>query len=329
VLAALAAALVGVLVLQGVRGGVGDPTAPAAQMSHRAVVLDSGLLVFREGLESILVLAAITASFMGANQSLRRPVGGGAAAGLAATVATWFAVVALIGRVGLGALQLQAATGLIAVAVLMVVLNWFFHRVYWTGWISRQNRTRKRLMGMRGRNARRNLMLGLAGLGFASVYREGFEVVLFLQTLRLRYGTASVVEGVVVGGALVAAIGVVTFLAHHRLPYKRMLVVTGVMIGVVFVGMVGETVQELQLAGWLPTTPLGIPIPGWVGTWFATFPTAEGLVCQAVAAGFVLGSYELAEQLRYRRPRRRGDTPARRPDAPPDPRAAAFSGQRP
>src|SRR5579862_4828751 len=46
-------------------GGVPDPTAPGTHLSHGAVVLDSGLLVFREGLEAVLVLAALTASFVG------------------------------------------------------------------------------------------------------------------------------------------------------------------------------------------------------------------------------------------------------------------------
>ena len=98
-----------VLVVQGLSGGVSNPTDPSTKMSHGAVVFDSALLVFREGLESILVLAAFTASFMGANQSLRRPVGAGAALGIAATVATWFIVVAVIGGLGVGALELQAA----------------------------------------------------------------------------------------------------------------------------------------------------------------------------------------------------------------------------
>jgi high-affinity iron transporter len=325
VLGVLAGFLVAVLALQGISGGVNDPTDPTTRMSHTAVVFDSGLLVFREGLESILVLAAFTASFMGANQSLRRPVGAGAAAGIAATVATWFVVVAAIGELGVGALELQAATGLIALVVLVVVLNWFFHRVYWTGWISSHNRTRKRLQAGSGPRAHRNLMLGLAGLGFASVYREGFEVVLFLQSLRLRYGNGAVLEGVAVACVLVAAMGGVTFMAHHRLPYKRMLVGTGVLIGFVFVGMVGETVQEWQLAGWLPTTTLHLHIPAWIGTWFATFPTLEGLGFQALAVLLVVGSYLLAEELRYRRPARRGLQPAVRLERPPEPATAAHA----
>jgi high-affinity iron transporter len=51
----------------GASGGVPDPTASTSHLSHGAVLLDSGLLVFREGLETILVIAAVTASMLGAN----------------------------------------------------------------------------------------------------------------------------------------------------------------------------------------------------------------------------------------------------------------------
>ena len=61
--------------------------------------------------------------------------------------------------------------------------------------------------------------------------------------------------------------GVLTFVAHRRLPYRRMLVFTGVMLGLVLLVMVGEQAQEMQLAHWLPTTPVGALqriIPGWI-----------------------------------------------------------------
>ena len=66
-----------------------DPT-EAPRLSNGAVVLDSGILVLREGLECILVLAAVTASFIGTHRSLRRPVAIGGVVAFAATVATWF-----------------------------------------------------------------------------------------------------------------------------------------------------------------------------------------------------------------------------------------------
>ena len=94
-------------------------------------------------------------------------------------------------------------------------------------------------------------------------------------------------EGVALGLALTAVVGVITFLAHRHMPYKRMLVLTGVMLGVVLIVMVGESIQEMQLAGWLPETTVALSIPGWVGLWFAVFPTVEGLVAQALAAALV------------------------------------------
>jgi len=146
-LAAPAVALAGVLVWQIVtaHGGTPDPTA-IPHLGHGAVVADSAILVFREGLECILVLAAITAGLNDAHRIHRRPIAAGAGVGAVASLATWFVVVAALGALGGTSLDVQAATGLLAVVVLLVVMNWFFHRIYWTGWISSHNRRRRRLL---------------------------------------------------------------------------------------------------------------------------------------------------------------------------------------
>jgi len=318
----LAVAAAGLLIWQLVSGtgGTPDPTDPTSHLSHLAVVIDSGILVLREGLETILVLAVLTASMRGDNSVYRKPLALGGLGALGAAVVTWFIAIAVTDAVGPGSLDLQAATGLLAIVVLLVVMNWFFHKVYWTGWIASHNRRRKALMGDAGSAGRQRTILGLVLLGFTSVYREGFEVVLFLQNLRLRYGSGVVLEGVVVGLLLVAAIGWLTFGLQSKLPYKKMLVATGIMLGVVLLVMVGESVQELQQAGWIGTTPINIAIPGWMGLWFAIFPNVQTIVAQVVAAILVVGSYFLAEEMRVRRPRRRGADPsetAERQSAPP------------
>ena len=286
--------------------GVPDPTASGAHLSHGAVVVDSALLVFREGLEAVLVLAAFTASFVGADRALRKPVAAGASVALGASVVTWFVAIWIIGALGGPGLDVQAATGLLAVAVLLVVMNWFFHKVYWTGWIAAHNRRRRELQGTPVQPG------GCCSASRSSAsppsIREGFEIVLFLQNLRLTAGSTTVLEGVALGLALTVAVGAVTFFFQHRLPYRRMLVATGVLLGFVLLVMVGESVQELQLAGWLPTHSLGVSFPGWMGLWLALFPTVEGVIAQLLAALLVVGSYLLAEEIRVRRPRRRAAT---------------------
>jgi high-affinity iron transporter len=310
---ALLALVAGLLAWQlaSVAGGTPNPVDPTVHLSRFAVVLDSGILVLREGLETVLVLTVLTASMRGSGSVYRRPLSIGAAVGFGAAVVTWFIAIAVTNAVGPGSLDLQAATGLLAIVVLLVVMNWFFHRIYWTGWISHHNKRRQALVAGSGSSRAQRTLFGLALLGFTSVYREGFEVVLFLQNLRLRYGSGVVLEGVALGLVLVAVIGYLTFGLQKRLPYKRMLVATGIMLGVVLLVMVGESVQELQQAGWIGTTTIPVAVPGWMGLWFSIFPNVETVVAQVLAAVIVIGSYFLAEELKVRRPRRRDPRPDR------------------
>ena len=286
-------------------GGAPDPTALNSPSAVKA--LDIAVLVFREGLECILVLAAITASMKGSTQSYQRPVAAGAALAFVATLITWFGVVGMVDALSdrLPALDVQAGTGLLAVVVLLVVMNWFFHKVYWTGWISMHNRRKRTLMSDAGtaEQKAKRVLIGLAVLGFTSLYREGFEVVLFLQSYRLKMGGNVVLAGVVAGLVLTSIVAVLTFIAHRKLPYRKMLVFTGFMLGVVLLVMVGEQAQEMQLAHWISTTP--IPslehlLPAWVGLWFSVFPNVESLLMQGIALVIVLGSYFIARNDMFR-----------------------------
>lgn len=311
----LAAAVSIVVLSWHAKGGTTDPASLPAdhRLSNTTVVLDSAILVFREGLETILVLAAVVASFLGANKVYRRPVAAGGGLAILAGIATWFVAVWLIGAIGgNGGLSVQAATGLPALIVLLTVMNWFFHKVYWTGWIKSHHKRRRSLLSADAETNKRRLLLGFALLGFTSVYRECFEIVIFLQNLREIYGASVVLEGVVIGGLFTGAAGVLTFGLHQRLPYKRLLIITGVMLLFVLLVSVGEEVNEMQLAGWIGTTEIhGLYIPGWMGTWFSLFNNWETFIGQGIALAIVLGSYFAAQYTRVWRPRRRGEQAAR------------------
>jgi high-affinity iron transporter len=290
--------ILGVLIWQGVTAhGNPDPTVDGVRPV--AAVVDTGILVFREGLEAILVLAALTASLVRTEEGYWKPVALGAGLSFLACIGTWFIVVALISMMNFPQLDIQAATGLLAIAVLLVIMNWFFHKIYWTGWITHHNRRKRELTETPGRS-RTAIFRGLTLIGFTSVYREGFELVVFLQSVRLKWGSYVVLDGVLIGLALVSVVAMLTFVLHYKLPYKRMLVLTGIMLGIVLVVMVGENVQEMQPDGgssWIPAVPLNINMPDWLNTWFAVYPDAISLSCQAFAIIFVVGSYFLARRV--------------------------------
>src|SRR5690606_1997292 len=113
--------------------------------------------------------------------------------------------------------KLEAVVSLIAIVVLLLITNWFFHKSYWDNWLAAFHGRKRRLL-----SGETGVWLGLISLGFTSVYREGFETVLFLQALVLDGGSNVVLAGVAVGLLLTCVIGFLTFRFQSRLPHKKM-----------------------------------------------------------------------------------------------------------
>ena len=277
-----------------------------------AVATNAGVIVFREGLEAVLILASLMSSFKRAEeQKYRRPLWIGGLVALFATVLTWVAAHSLLMALARYGERLEAIVSLIAIGVLLLITNWFFHKVYWTGWIANFHAQKKRLI-----SGEAGLLFGLIMLGFTSVYREGFETVLFLQALVLEGGVGIVLIGVAIALAGVALVGVITFKLQSNLPYKKMLIYTGVMIGAVLLIMVGNTVHVLQVVGWLPIHVIpGVIVPTWMSTWFGLFATWEGIGLQIASAAFVIGSYYWAEHINHQQRRQAGKARQQAPKA--------------
>jgi high-affinity iron transporter len=262
-----------------------------------AIVFNAATIVFREGLEAVLILASLMASMVGANQRFKRPLAIGAFAALGATAVLFVLARTILLSLGKYGEKLEAIVSLVAIGILLLVMNWFFHKVYWTKWIAKHHNRRRVLVG-----GAAGQLLGLVVLGFTSIFREGAESVLFLQALVLDAGTWVVIEGTLLGLLGVAVVGGLVFVLQKKLPHKKMLVVTGVMIATVLVTMVGTTVHVLQIVGWLPINPIeSLQVPFWMGQWFGFFGTWEGTLAQAAAMISVVGSYYVAEHAQERR----------------------------
>ena len=273
--------------------------------STAAVISNSAIVVFREGLEAVLILAALMASMVGINRRYRRPLLAGAALALAASAVTWMIAQTVLGSLALYGEKLEAIVSVIAIGVLLLILNWFYHRVYWSEHLADFHKRKARILRGSHVGFISAQVLGLAALGFSSVYREGFETVLFLQAMTLEAGILAVLPGVMLGLAATLAVGGLTILLERKLPHRKMLIATGILMTWVLVILVGTTVQTFQVVGWMPVTPIeGLQLPYWTGTWLGIYPTWEGVAAQVAAAVFVIGSYIAAEQVRARKRRR-------------------------
>lgn len=266
--------------------------------SPGAVAANAGLIVFREGLEAVLILASLMSSMKRPEErKYRKPMWIGTLIAALATVLTWILAHAILQALAGYQEALTASVSLIAIGVLLVILNWFFHKQYWTSWIANFHSKKQQLI-----SGEAGLWLGLITLGFTSVYREGLETVLFLQAFILESGMTIVLTGVAIALLAVVMIGIIIFRLQVNLPYRNMLIITGVLVGGVLLQMVGNTVHIMQIIGWLSIHPIeSLSVPYWFGTWFGIYPTWEGISLQILSATYVIGSYYMAEYLQKRK----------------------------
>lgn len=271
------------------------------------VIINSAVIVFREGLEAFLIIFALIGgiSFRGGDTvGYKRPLIIGVLLGLFASILTWLLMQGIIYQfISLGE-KLEAIISLIAIVVLFLITNWFFHDIYWNKWnVSLQRKKFSMLKQVReGELEKGAKYAGFLLLGLTSVYREGFETVLFLQVLVLDSGIVTVLEGLALGTFFLVIVGYITFMMQRGLPYLKMLILTGFLIVMILLIMVGKTVHTMQVVGWISLTPIeGLVLPYWSGLWLGLYSTWQGVFAQVMSVIFVGGSYLIAERLNHKK----------------------------
>ena len=263
-------------------------------LSPTAALIGAIFIVAREGLEAVVILAALLAGLRGAeNAGIRRRIGVGAWLALGVTAVIFVTSRTLLQGLSHYGETLEAIISMIAVVMLLMVTNWVFHKYYWTGWNARLRDLSK--AAQRKRETRWESM-ALMGVGFMTIFREGFETTLFLQSLILEAGMRPVLLGLFLGGLFIAAIGFAVFSIGAKLPYRKMLVVTGGLVVFVLFTFIGSTVRLFQTVGWLPVHPVpGLELPTWMGVWLGLYPTWEGLLIPFGTFAYVGGMWLLVK----------------------------------
>lgn len=252
----------------------------------------SGLLILlREGLEAILVLAAILAFLRNTGQqSAVRSVNIGWGLALVAGFATWALAAYVINVGGAQRELLEGCTALFAAVMVLWLGVWMHDRRHAAAW---QDYIKSSLVSGGGR-------FGFAMLAFFSVYRELFEVILFYETLWLQAGPAGH-QAVLAGGAtaLVLLVGLawVILRGSAKLPLSLFFSINAALLCALSVVFAGHGVKALQEAGVLGTRPVAFFEFDWLGI----HADAYSLSAQAVALlaiAFLYGRSRLMEKRR-------------------------------
>ena len=266
----------------------------AARLSPATTFTSALVILLREGLEAVLVLAALIAMLIksGRREALRY-VHAGWIAALGLGGLTWLAASYVVTVSGASREVTEGVTALVAAAMLLYVGFWMHrhaHAARWKAYL--ETRVESALSG--------RTLWALAAVSFVAVYREAFETVLFYQALWIEAGP----EGrVAVGAGFVAAVVGLVLLAWLmlklglRLPVGWFFGVGSALMAVLAVVLAGKGIAALQHAGKVPVGALDLPAIPSLGV----YPTWQGVITQLALTLLIVGAFAYSRR-RERRP---------------------------
>jgi len=248
-------------------------------------------IIFREGLESALIIGAILTYLEASrNDRFKKHVYYGIVLAFAATAMTWFIAQFIIEISGASRELIEAIAGVSAVAVLFWVSFWILNKVETKKWI-------EFVKAKVWKATTTGSVMVFVMLSFFTVYREGFETVLFYQAMLsfARYMEWYVAAGLTAGLAVITA---TTFLVRRlgkKLPLRVLFALTMGIGAYMSIAFMGNAVREFQEVGYIQTTHLIGTVPRLdinLATMTGIHPTLETIVAQVgLLAVYLAGSF--------------------------------------
>jgi High-affinity Fe2+/Pb2+ permease len=248
------------------------------------VFVASLFILLREGLEAILVVAAIAAYLVrSGNGHLTRVVyiNGVAAVLLSGVLA--IALQKLFSISGANQEILEGATMLLAVVVLFFVSNWMVSKAEAESW-------KNYIAGKVSSAVTKGSSFALGAAAFLAVFREGAETILFYQALLADAAEqmSMVWAGFAVGSLCLVGLFFVIRYGSMRIPLRPFFIGTSILMYIMAIAFAGGGIKELQEADVVSVTPVS-----FIGSidLLGIYPTVETLLPQAVLVVLAVISY--------------------------------------
>ena len=236
-------------------------------------------IIFREGLESALIIGAILTYLEASrNSHYKKHVYLGIVIAIIATVITWFFAQFVIDITGASKELIEAIAGVSAVVVLFWVSFWILNKVETKKWI-------EFVKAKVWQATTTGSVMVFAMLSFFTIYREGFETVLFYQAM---FSFAKNMEifvflGLVLGLAVIISVVFIIRKLGKKLPLRVLFGLTMAIGAYMSIAFIGNAIREFQEIGYISTTHLFGIIPRLeinLATMTGIHPTLETTIAQ-------------------------------------------------
>lgn len=262
-----------------------DDMMKSHKLNYWLTFLIAGTIFLREGMEAFLIIAVILALIRAADAKRALPwLHGGWIAAVLMGIGGWFLSDYIIQFGGKNREVMEGLVSLLAVVVLLFVGFWLHSKTeakQWTDFI------KNRIGGL----LEKERMFGLAAFSFMVVFREAFEVILFLQAVSLE---ASAANQSAIGLGVVAASLCIILIAYAFLKYSKMISVRKLflysswIIVLLAIILMGKGIHSLQESGWINVTSL----PSYLRVqWLGVYPTVQSIAAQLGLIGLIIILY--------------------------------------
>jgi high-affinity iron transporter len=247
-------------------------------------------IIFREGLESALIIGAIITYLEASrNERFKKHVYYGIILAASATALTWTIAEFFIELSGASRELIEAIAGISAVAVLFWVSFWVLNKIETKKWI-------EFVKSKVWKATTTGSVMVFVLLSFFTVYREGFETVLFYQAMLsyAKHMELFVILGMIIGLAVIIGVAFTVRKLGKKLPLR---VLFGLTMGIgayMSITFLGNAIREFQEVGYITTTHLFGIIPRLdvnLATMTGIHPTLETVVAQLILLSvYLVGS---------------------------------------
>ncbi len=235
------------------------------------------VVLLREGLEAILVVAAIIAYLVKAGHKDKiRHIYWGIAAGLVASGLVALLFTLLFNGNGPQQEILEGVVALVAMLMLLYTSNWMLSKSSvesWNHYI--QSRTVAAIS--------KGSVISLALLSFLAVFREGAETVMFYQAIFAMApgGRREIWTGFAAAAVVLVIVFVLIRFTSVKIPIRPFFIITSLLMAVMVVIFAGGGVHALIEGDLVPATYLpGVPTSDWIGL----YPYTQTIGAQILAA---------------------------------------------